>query len=179
MIACLSRSRLAGVFVTLVVSGTGSATAQTPQVKAPTDETAVLTETVILLAGLQLHNTHVNVGLLAEARYLGVHEASELAQRLRAVVRPLEDVENQLAKVAALKGLSKTDAATIARLRKIAALLKEQGTSLQAFWDTGVEDQTQKYDAARKAAWKELNSLLDLEPKKGTAPPPREPTKKP
>ncbi|VTU02240.1 Uncharacterized protein OS=Planctomyces brasiliensis (strain ATCC 49424 / DSM 5305 / JCM 21570 / NBRC 103401 / IFAM 1448) GN=Plabr_1930 PE=4 SV=1 [Gemmataceae bacterium] len=137
-----------------------------------------LSETVGLLAGLQLYQTYLNVGMLADARAEGLYEASELAQLLGSVVVPLDTVDKQLAKVAALKGLSKDDAAAIARMRKIAGHLKQQGKSLQAFWDTGVEDHGKKYEEARQAAWADLDALLELSPKVGAAPEPKPAGKK-
>ncbi len=134
-----------------------------------------LAETVGLLAGLQLYQTYLNIGLLADARAEGLYEAGEVAQLLGSVVAPLERVEKQLDKVAALKSLTDDDRAAVARMRKIAGLLREQGTSLQLFWDTGVADQGKKYEEARQAAWKELSDLLQLDPKK--APP--DPDEKP
>lgn len=132
-----------------------------------------LSETVGLLSGLQLYQTYLNIGMLADARAEGLYEASELAQLLGSVVVPLDTVDKQLAKVAALKGLSKEDATAITRMRKIAGLLKQQGKSLQAFWDTGVEDHGKKYEESRQAAWKELDELLELSPKVGVAPEPK------
>ncbi|MBA4192109.1 MAG: hypothetical protein C0467_29375 [Planctomycetaceae bacterium] len=132
-----------------------------------------LSETVGLLSGLQLYQTYLNIGMLADARAEGLYEASELAQLLGSVVVPLDTVDKQLAKVAALKGLSKEDATAITRMRKIAGRLKQQGKSLQAFWDTGVEDHGKKYEESRQAAWKELDELLELSPKVGVAPEPK------
>jgi len=134
---------------------------------------AVLTETVGLLSGLQLYQTYLNIGMLADIRAEGLYEAGELAYLLGSVVTPLEQVDKQLEKIAGLKGLSKDDAAALARMRKIVGLLQTQGKSLQAFWDTGVEDHGQKYEAARQAAWKEIDDLLGLTVREGVAPEPR------
>jgi hypothetical protein len=143
------------------------------------DAVPVLTETVGLLSGLQLYQTYLNVGLLADARAEGVYEASELAQLLGSVVTPLEQVDKQLERVAALKGLGKDDAAAVARLRKILAHLQAQGKSLQSYWDTGVADHAKKYEAARQAAWKELDDLLGLTATEGVAPEPKAVEKRP
>jgi len=137
------------------------------------EATPTLTETVGLLAGLQLYQTYLNIGLLADARAEGLYEASELAQLLGSVVVPLDTVDQQLAKVAALKGLSKDDSAALTRMRKIAAHLRQQGKSLQNFWDTGVETHGKRYEDSRQAAWKELDDLLELSPKVGVAPEPK------
>ena len=150
-----------------------------PAKPVPADDSAVLAETVGLLAGLQLYQSYLNIGLLADARAEGLYEAGEVAQLLGSVVAPLEKVEKQLEKVARLK-LPKEDTDVIARMRKVSALLRQQGKSLQSFWDTGVADHGKKYEEARQAAWKELSDLLDLDPKIiGVAPPPSEPKKKP
>lgn len=136
-----------------------------PPAKGLEEENGVLLETVGLLAGLQLYQTYLNIGLLADSAAEEVYEPEEALQLLGSVVGPLEKIEKQLDKVAALK-LTKDDAAAVARMKKIAGLLRQQGTSLQAYWDKGEEEQNKKYEAARQAAWKELNDLLDLEPKK-------------
>jgi hypothetical protein len=146
---------------------------QPPSQPAPADPAPVLTEAVGLLAGLQLYQTYLNIGMLADIRAEGLYEAGELAQLLGSVVTPLEQVDKQLEKVAAIKTLSKDDVAALARMRKIVALLHTEGKSLQAFWDTGVEDHAKKYEAARQAAWKELDALLELDPKKEIAPQPK------
>ena len=132
----------------------------------------MLAETVGLIASLQLYQSYLTIGVLADARAEGLYEAAELTQLLGSVVGPLDKVEKQLEKVAALK-LTKEDAAAIARMKKIAGLLRQQGKSLQTFWDTGVADHGKKYEEARQAAWKELSDLLDLDPKKGIATEPK------
>ena len=178
MTASTFRAALAAA---LLAAAASSAPAQPPApAKAPpADDNAVLTETVGLLAGLQLYQTYLNIGLLADARAEGLYEAPALTQLLGSVVTPLEKVEKQLEKVAKLK-LSKEDEAAVARMQKIAGLLRQQGASLQSFWDTGGADHGKKYEEARQAAWKELSELLELE-KPGPAPEPRpvEPKKKP
>ncbi len=142
------------------------------------EATPALTETVGLLAGLQLYQTYLNIGLLADARAEGLYEASELAQLLGSVVVPLDIVDRQLAKVATLNGLSKDDAAALTRMRKIAGHLRQQGKSLQLFWDTGVEDHGKRYEDSRQAAWRELDDLLELSPKVGAAPEPKQAERK-
>ena len=177
MTAFRTRVALAVVFLAGVA---GRAPAQPPAPAKPVaaDDSAVLAETVGLLAGLQLYQSYLNIGLLADARAEGLYEAGEVAQLLGSVVTPLEKVEKQLEVVAKLK-LPKEDADAIARMQKVAGLLRQQGKSLQAFWDTGVAEHGTKYEESRRAAWAELSDLLDLAPKKGIAPEPRPVGKKP
>jgi hypothetical protein len=186
MIAFRFRARVA-LAVTFLAVTAGSATAQPTPAKTVADENAVLLETVGLVAGLQLYQTYLNIGLLADAQAEGLYEEAEAAQLLGSVVGPLEKIEKQLEKVAALK-LTKDDVVAVNRMKKIAGLLRSQGKSLQSYWDTEAEDHNKKYEETRQAAWKELSDLLDLEPKKKITgpiliepkkptPPPIEPTK--
>jgi hypothetical protein len=163
MTALRFRFAVAIAFLALSVGG---AAAQPPApARTTADENAVLLETVGMLAGVQLYQTYLNVGMLADAYAEDVYETAEAKQLLGSVVGPLEKIEKQFDKVAALK-LTKEDAAAVARMKKIAGLLRQQGKSLQAYWDAGAEDDKKKYEEARQAAWKELSDLLDLEPKK-------------
>ncbi len=153
--------------------------AQEKSAKPPSEnDTAALVEVIRTLAGQQLYQTYQNIDSFPELRFYGLREAGELARMLSLTVGSAAEADRQLERVAAMKGLSKEDAAAIARLRKIAGHLQEQGRWLQKFWDTGVEDNWKKAEEARKAAFKELEDVLELNTKKGIAPPPREPGKK-
>jgi hypothetical protein len=161
------RIALAAALLTLTASS-GFAQPAAPA-KTAAEENGVLLETVGLLAGHQLYQTYLNIGLLADAAAEEVYEPEEAVQLLGSVVGPLEKIEKQLEKVAALK-LTKDDAAAVLRMKKIAGLLRSQGKSLQSYWDTGAAEHNTKYEEVRQAAWKELNDLLDLEPKKKNGP---------
>ncbi len=167
-----------------VLGWAGAGRCQAPAEKAdaaPPAPNAVLTESVGLFAGVQLYQTYLNIGLLADARAAGVYEDADAGHVLGSVLEPLKKVDKQLEKLAALKGLDKEDAAAVARLRKIAALLILQGDSLAAFWTTDQQAPADKYEAARLKAWAELEDFLDMKPKTvlQTGPPPREvPAKK-
>jgi hypothetical protein len=181
MTAFRSRLVLTATVLALTASGASAQPPTPTPAKALADENAVLLETVGLLAGLQLYQTYLNLGLLADASEEDVYEPAEAAQLLGSVVGPLEKVEKQLEKVAALK-LTKEDAAAVTRMKKIAGQLRQQGKLLQTYWDTGLEDHLKKYEETRRASWKELSDLLDLEPKKPTGPiiiEPKKPTTPP
>ena len=57
------------------------------------------------------------------------------------------------------------DAQAVARMQKIAGLLREQGKALQLFWDTGLAEHSKKYEEARQAA----ETALALQPNLGEA----------
>ena len=137
------------------------------------EDNAVLTETLGLIASLQLYQTYLNIGLLADAKAEGLYSVEDVAQLLGSAAGPLDKVDKQLEKVAKLK-LTKEDSDAIARLRKIAGLLREQSKELAALWGSGKEENGKKYETARQSAWKELAALLELETTDTTPPPPRE-----
>ena len=140
--------------------------AQVQPVKAPVETpTTVLTETVGLLAGVQLYQTYLNIGLLADARAEGTYETQDVETLLESVYKPLAAVEKQLDKVAKLKGMTKEDIEALGQLTKIASLLRQQGEELTAFWNSGEEVKGKKYEATRKKSWTEIEALLDLKPK--------------
>src|SRR5262249_34397848 len=122
---------------------------------------------------------YLNVGFLADARSAGLHEASESAQLLASVLDPLERVELQLEKLGALKGLGEDDVATLARMQRIAARLREQGRELQAYWSTGAADRATRYKELRQAAWKDPDDPLQLSRKDTPATEPVAPAKRP
>lgn len=166
IVACL-----ASVLIPLV----GKAQGPPPKADVPPadrDAQSVLTETVGLIGGLQLYQTYLNIGFLADGMAEGLYQPAEVFQLLGSVVLPLDRVEKQFDKLGKLR-LSKEDAAALARMKKVLGLLRQQGKELQAFWETGKAENGKKYEAARQAAWKEISGLLDLEPKDEKLPPPR------
>jgi len=148
-----------------------TARAQAPAAKAPVETpTSVLTETVGLLAGVQLYQTYLNIGLLADARAEETYETADVELLLQSVYKPLVLVEKQLDKVGKLKGMTKEDAEALSHLTKIAGLLRQQGEELTAFWNSGDEAAGKKYEATRLKSWTEIEALLDLKPKADAAP---------
>ena len=140
--------------------------AQVPPAKAPAETpTSVLTETVGLLAGVQLYQTYLNIGLLADARAEGTYETGDVELLLQSVYKPLVIVEKQLEKVGKLKGMTKEDTEALGHLTNIAGLLRQQGEELTAFWDSGEEAKGKKYEVTRQKSWTEIEALLDLKPK--------------
>jgi hypothetical protein len=144
------------------------------------DDRGLLAESAGLFASLQLYNAYLNIGILADAAADGIYDSTAAYQLLGSVVHPLERVEKQLTRIAKLK-LAKDDLDAVTRLTKIAGLLRQQGKELELYWDKGLAENGKRYEAARQAAWKELASLLNLEPKSEKLSPPRTttPPKKP
>lgn len=122
----------------------------------------VLLETVGLVGGLQLYQTYLNIGFLADGRAEGTYEKKDVEQLLGSVIGPLEKVEVQLGRVKKAVA-KKADRDAVEELLKVVALLRRQGKQLQAFWETGKSADGQRYETTRKETWKEISTLLKLE----------------
>jgi hypothetical protein len=152
-----------GVGLAFVVAGT-TPDRLAAQAKDGTDEESVgqLLEAVGLLAGNQLYQTYLNIGFLADGKAEGTYKEVEVRLLLASVLKPLEKVDQQLEKVSKIARAQK-DKDALARLRRTAGLLRQQGKDLEQFWNGGRPADGIKYEAARKQAWAEISSLLGLE----------------
>src|SRR5262245_19394590 len=130
----------------------------------PAEPRAQLTETVGLLSGLYLYQTYLNIGLLADGKAERIYDEKAARAVLASVVTPLDTVDKQLVKVAAL-AQSDADRQAAARLRQLIGLLRQQGQQLVTFWDSGNAADGTRYEATRQEVWKQLNALLGLDKK--------------
>ena len=155
--ALLVGTLLAGTAVP--VSGRGEPSQPAAPVAAPVE--AELLETIGLLAGTQLYQTYLNIGFLADARVEGTYDDESCGKLLASVLVPLDKVDKRLESLVKTTG-KKPDQAALIRLRKVAKLLQLQGKHLQTLWAGGKTTDREKYEAARKSAWKELSDLLQI-----------------
>jgi hypothetical protein len=155
----------------------GQTTFKTPvpevKVLTPEEEKKTLTETVGLLTTLQLYQTYLNIGLLADGKAEGIYTQEAVIDLLGSIINPLEQVEKQLTRVSKIK-LSKEDQDAIKLFQKILSNLQNQGKVLAAYWDKEKEEDAKLYETSRTAAWKDLQLLLKIEPQKEISPPPKE-----
>jgi hypothetical protein len=174
---CVSFVVLVGMIlgVSLVLGQPSPKSLQAMQEKilSPEEEKAVLCETLGLLATMQLYQTYLNIGLLADGKAEGVYSAETVSELLGSIIHPLDQVEEQLTKVSQLK-LTNEDRDTVKVLVKTLQLLRQQGKALVNFWNTGKEEDAKLYETSRTAAWRELSGLLKLEPQPKENPPRRE-----
>lgn len=159
--------------VLALLVATGSAQAQSLNAKPVEDEKNSMLETIGLLAGLNLYQTYLNIGFLADAKSEDLYGDEEVLVLLSSIQAPLEKVETQIGKLTKHPTLSQEDRDSLENIRKLTGLLREQGKELKAFWTNGKEDHAHKYDAARQEAWKGISKLLGMnekqEAKKGGA----------
>lgn len=133
-----------------------------PRSAESTPAVADLLETVGLLAGSQLYQTYLNIGLLADARAEGLYPDRDVKKVLGSVLLPLEKIDRQLEKLEQCH-LSASDRAALAELRRISGLLRQQGRALESYWASGAESDGEAYESARQKAWEALRDLLDLD----------------
>lgn len=141
-----------------VVTGQGPA----PKKEVADDPVPQLMESVGLLSALHLYQTFLNIGFLADARTEGLYDQKATQQFLDSIMTPLDSVDKQLGKVQKL-AQTKEDREAIDKLKNIAGLLRQQGKGLETFWKSGKEADGSRYEATRKKAWSEINSVLGLE----------------
>ncbi len=169
-----SLGRLLTLILTVLVGSASTMPGQAPTtLKSDIKSQDSLMESLGLITALQLYNTYLNIGLLADAGANEIYEPAALFQLLGSVVKPLAQVEKQLDKLSKLS-LPKADLQSLVQLKKIVNSLQVQGKELELYWSTGMAENSKKYEAARLSAWKDLSQLLDLEPKKEKLPAPRE-----
>jgi hypothetical protein len=59
-------------------------------------------------------------------------------------------------------GIGKKVTETIAKLRNLAAFLRQEGKQLETFWNSAEESDGAKYEATRKKVWEGISALLGL-----------------
>jgi hypothetical protein len=128
------------------------------------EQISELLETVGMLGGLNLYQTYLNVGLIADGKSQGVYGDDDAKELLGSVLTPLETLTERFDKAGKIT-TSKEDKAAIARVSKAAGLLKTQGQHLVSFWNDGKESDGNRYEASRKLAYAEISDMIGLNKK--------------
>jgi hypothetical protein len=131
---------------------------------APADPKTVLTETVGVLSGLNLYQSYLTIGLLADGKAERLYDEKAARSVLATVLTSLATIDQQLEKASAAMQTA-GDQAALARVRGIVGLLQRQGKELIAFWDSGRPQDGARYEATRQEAWKQIVALLGLDKK--------------
>lgn len=131
--------------------------------KTITAEEAVpqLMEAIGHLAGMNLYQTYLNIGFMADAKAEGVYEEDDVKPLLASIVTPLDTLEKKLDAIAKLAPTTE-DRQAIEKVKPHIALLRKQAKELEAFWASGAEADGKKYEATRQQAWKDISELLGL-----------------
>jgi hypothetical protein len=122
---------------------------------------AQLVRSVGSLCAVQLYQSFLNVGLLADAVEHEAYSKTEAAQILSTIVTLSQTVDGQLQKLAD-SGLENDDKKALDRVRKASALVRTQAMHLQSYWTSGEKNHIDDYQRLRQQCWQELRSILGL-----------------
>jgi hypothetical protein len=169
----------------VAASGCGTGSGKTPEPSKPSDPTPVvgqapkegdppkpenastaqdrrqLLEAVGALTAANCYQTYLNIGLIADGKAKGTYTTQDASKVLDSVLSLLNSVDRNLAAVAKIQ-LDKRDRESLEQMRDLSALLRLQGKELQAYWDSGKEEDGTKYDSTRKDSWAAIGRLTGI-----------------
>ena len=89
---------------------------------------------------------------LGDGKAKGAYTTQDASKVLDSVRALLDSVDRNLAAIGKID-LDKQDRESLEQMRDLSALLRLQGKELQAYWDSGKEEDGAKYDNTRKDSW--------------------------
>jgi hypothetical protein len=119
--------------------------------------------TIGALAAAHFYQTHLNLGFVADARSKGTSTNEEARKTLRAVLSLVDSVDRQLENLGK-RPLDPEDRDSLVQMQAISALLRQQGTELQSYWDSGQDQDAAAYESLRKDCNAAINKLLAIAP---------------
>jgi hypothetical protein len=120
-----------------------------------------LLETVGALTTAHCYQTYLNVGLLADGKAKGTYTDKDAHKVLDSVLSLLNSVDRKLAALGKID-LDKQDRDSLEQMRDLAALLRQQGKELEAFWDSGKDEDAARYESVRKDSWAAIGKLTGI-----------------
>ena len=126
-----------------------------------TQERRQLLETVGALTAANCYQTYLNIGFIADGKAKGAYIDRDANKVLDSVLSLLNSVEHNLAALGKMD-LDKQDRESLEQMRDLSALLRVQGKELQAYWDSGKEEDAAKYDNTRKDSWAAIGKLTGI-----------------
>ena len=169
----------------VAASGCGTGSGKTPEPSKPSDPTPVvgqapkegdppkpenaspaqdrrqLLEAVGALTAANCYQTYLNIGLIADGKAKGTYAAQDASKVLSSVWVLLDSIDRSLAAISEFD-LDKQDRERLEQMRDLSALLRLQGQELQAYWDSGNEEDRATYDNTRKDSWAAIAKLTGI-----------------
>ena len=150
--------------------GSGSSPQQAPEagdtgksndIPKTTQERRQLLETVGALTTAHCYQTYLNIGLIADGKAKGTYTDKDAAKVLDSVLSLLNSVDRKLAALSRFD-LDKQDRDSLEQIRDLADLLRQQVKELEAFWDSGKDQDAARYENARKDSWAAIGKLTGI-----------------
>jgi hypothetical protein len=120
-----------------------------------------LLETVGALTAAHCFQTYLNLGLIADGKAKGIYTRKDANKVLDSVVEILDSLDRKLSGLAKID-LDKADRQSLEQMRDLSALLRRQGKELETFWDSGKDEDNDRYESTRKDAWAAIGKLTGI-----------------
>jgi len=114
------------------------------------------------LTAAHLYQTHLNLGLLADAVEGEVYAKAEALKMLDTVASLMTAIEEQLERVAR-QPRKATEKKVVEQARQIMGHLRAQDRELRSHWNTGRKDHVVRFHKAQEEAWTGIKALLNLQ----------------
>jgi hypothetical protein len=125
------------------------------------EERRQLLETVGALTTAHCYQTYLNIGLIADGKAKGTYTDKDAYKVLDSVLALLNSVDRKLATLGKIE-LDKQDRDSLEQMRDLADLLRQQGKELEAFWDSGKDQDAARYESVRKDSWAAIGKLTGI-----------------
>jgi cob(I)alamin adenosyltransferase len=113
------------------------------------------------LTAANLYQTHLNIGLLADALEVDLYELAQAQEMLQLIGGLLAASDKQLETLAG-QPLDPEDKKGLERARQIHTLLREQIQELQAYWKSNEKEAAARFHRAREKSWVAVKAMLNL-----------------
>lgn len=120
-----------------------------------------LLESVGSVSAIQLYQSYLNVGLLADAVRNQSYTKEEAADILNTIVPLMQTVDAQMRKLEDID-LDQDEAAAVKEVRRISGMISLQAEHLKAYWKTGDKTSLESFQGVRRESWVELRTILGL-----------------
>jgi hypothetical protein len=123
------------------------------------EERARLLEALGTLTSAHYFQTYLNIGFIADGKTRGTYTDRDARKVLDSVLSLVNSTERKLEALEKID-LSVGDRARLVELQAVSALLRQQGKELQAWWDTGKDENAARYESLRQSAWASILKLM-------------------
>jgi hypothetical protein len=124
---------------------------------------ARLSESAMTLVGglttAHLYQTHLNIGLIADAVAKEVYKVDDGKDMLDTLMRITDTIERQLAQLPESEWQPE-EQMYLAKVQRVLSLLRSQVKELKAYWETGEKEYVERFQKVRKDVQKELDMLF-------------------
>jgi hypothetical protein len=120
-------------------------------------------QTIGTLTAAHYFQTYLNIGFIADGKGKGTYTNEDARKVLRSVLSVVDSVDRQL-EAFGKRTLDKEDRDSLEQMRAISALLRQQARELQAYWDSGHDQDAARYESLRANSYAAISKLMGIGP---------------